>query len=165
MAELVMLTPAQVAERAQPKGSGRMGRQRSPERTRIIEEYKVALQAAAPGYGADVLLAEGEDKRTVRHNLKAAAEELNQVLDFRPIKDPSRIHFRVITPEERAAKPKRGGRPRKAAAAAQVAEGEPVGHVQEPTPAQPGMTQEEPVELPKKRGRRPKTAANQEAAA
>ena len=165
VAHITMLTPAQVAEREQRKGPGRMGRRRSPERTRIIEEYKVALQEAHPGYGADVFLVEGEDKGTVRHNLQAAGEELGHVLDFRPIRDPSRLHFRVITPEERAAKPKRGGRPRKPAAAVQVAEGEPGGHVQEPPPAQPGMIQDAPVEPPKKRGRRPRTAANHEAAA
>ena len=87
-----------------------MGRRRSPERTRIIEAYKAALQDAQPGYGADVHLEEGDDKRTVRQNLKAAAEELNVALDFRPIRDPNRIHFRVITPEEQAARPKCGGR-------------------------------------------------------
>ena len=154
MAELVMLTPAQVAEREQPKGPGRVGRRRSAERTRIIEEYKAALQDAQPGYGADVLLAEGEDKRTVRHNLKAAADELGQIFDFRPIKDRSRIHFRVITPEEQAARPKRGGRPRQSAGEAPAAQ-----------PAPPVVAQEAPVELPKKRGRRPRTAADQEAAA
>ena len=114
MADIVLLTPEQVAEREQkPKGQGRSGRRRSPERTRIIEEYKSALQQAEPGYGGDVLLPEGEEKRVVRQNLKAAADELNLALDFRPIKDKHRIHFRVITPEERAAKPRRGGRPRK----------------------------------------------------
>ncbi len=117
MAEIIILTPEQLAERAQkPRGQGRVGRRRSPERTRIIEEYKAVLQQAQPGYGGDVLLAAGDDKRLVRQNLKAAAEELNQVLDFRPIRDPMRIHFRVITPEERAAHPKPGGRPRKRAA-------------------------------------------------
>ena len=53
-------------------------------------------------------------KRLVRQNLKAAAEELGITLDFRPIKDKSRMHVRVITPEEKAAQPPRGGRPRKA---------------------------------------------------
>ncbi len=71
------------------------------------------MQEAQPGYGGDVLLAAGEDKRLVRQNLQAAADELNQVLDFRPIKDKTRMHFYVITPEEREARPKRGGRPRK----------------------------------------------------
>ena len=85
MAEIVILSPEQVAEREQPKGRGRRGRQRSPERTRIIEAYKAALQQAHPGYGADVLLAEGDDKRVVRQNLKAAAEELHLALDFRPL--------------------------------------------------------------------------------
>ena len=116
-------------------------------------EYKAALQPAQPGYGGDVLLPEAEDKRAVRQNLQAAAEELNLALDFRPIRDKSRIHFRVITPEERAARPKRSGRPRQIAVEAQAAQ-----------QAQPVVAQEEPVELPKKRGRRPRTAANQEAA-
>ncbi|HSH83354.1 MAG TPA: hypothetical protein VLA19_32885 [Herpetosiphonaceae bacterium] len=48
----------------------------------------------------------------MRENLKAAAQELTLALDFRPIADPSRLHFRVITVEEQAAKPGRGGRPR-----------------------------------------------------
>ena len=43
----------------------------------------------------------------------AQLRRMNQALEFRPIKDKTRIHFRVITPEEKAAKPKRGGRPRK----------------------------------------------------
>ena len=60
-----------------------------------------------------MLLSEGEDKRVVRQNLKAATDKLNLTLDFRPIKDPTRIHFRVITSEERAARPRRGGRPPK----------------------------------------------------
>ncbi len=165
MAELVLLTPEQVAERTQPKGPGRMGRRRSPERTRIIEAYKAALQDAQPGYGADVHLEEGDDKRTVRQNLKAAAEELNVALDFRPIRDPNRIHFRVITPEEQAARPKRGGRPRRTAPEQQVVEGAPDGPGQERARAEPGMPQEVPAEAPKRRGRRPRTAANQEATA
>ena len=154
MAELHIVTPAQLPEREQPKGPGRVGRRRSPELTRIIEEYKAALQQAQPGYGGDVRLPEGEDKRAVHQNLQAAADELNQVLDFRPIRDPSRIHFRVITPEERAARPQRGGRPRQRAGEAPAAQ-----------PAPPVGAHEAPVELPKKRGRRPRTAADQEAAA
>ena len=153
MAELILLTPAQLAEREQ-KPRGQVGRRRSPERTRIIEEYKGVLQQAQPGYGGDVLLAEDEDKRMVRQNLKAAAEELNVALDFRPIRDPNRIHFRVITPEARAARPKRGGRPRTSAGATQAAQ-----------PAPPVGAQEAPVALPNKRGRRPRTAGQHEAAA
>ncbi|MDQ5853846.1 MAG: hypothetical protein M3380_17630 [Chloroflexota bacterium] len=61
------------------------------------------MQAAQPGYDGDVLLAAGDDKRRVRQHLQAAADELNQVLDFRPIKDKTRMQFRVITPEERTA--------------------------------------------------------------
>ena len=114
MATITVLTREQIAEReTKPAGGVRPGRRRSPERIRIIEEFKAVLQQAEPGYGADVSLAESEDKRIVRLNLKAAAEEVGLVLDFRPIKDKSRIHFRVITPEEKAAKPRRGGRPRK----------------------------------------------------
>jgi len=110
MADIRIVTPEELQERNKPKG--RPGRQRSPERTRIIEAYKAALEDVQPGYGADVLLEEGEDKRTVRQNLKAAADELNLIFDFRPVKDATRIHFRVITPEEHAAKPRRGGRAR-----------------------------------------------------
>jgi hypothetical protein len=114
MAEILILTPQELAEREQkPKGKGRSGRRRSEERTRIIEEYKAALRDAEPGFGADVMLAEGEDKRIVRQNLKAAADELNKALEFRPIKDKTRIHFRIITLEEKSKKPRRGGRPRK----------------------------------------------------
>jgi hypothetical protein len=71
------------------------------------------MQAAQPGFGADVFLTTDETKRLVRQNLKAAAAELNLALDFRPMKNPTRLHFRFITPEDYAAKPKRGGRPRK----------------------------------------------------
>jgi hypothetical protein len=114
MAELRLLTPTELAEREQkPKGRSRSGRRRSEERTRIIEEFKAAMRYAELGYGAFVLLSEGVDKRIVRQNLKAAADELNKALEFRPIKDRTRIHFRIITPEEKAAKPRRGGRPRK----------------------------------------------------
>ena len=114
MAEIRILSPDELAQREQkPKGRNRSGRRRSEERTRVIEEFKAKMRDAQPGYGGDVLLTEGEDKRMVRQNLKAAADELNQALEFRPIKDKTRIHFRVITPEEKAAKPKRGGRPRK----------------------------------------------------
>lgn len=114
MAEIRIVSPEEIAEREQkPKGRSRSGRRRSEERTRVIEEYKAAMRNATPGFGGDVTLAPGEDKRMVRQNLKAAAEELGHALEFRPIKDKSRIHFRVITTEEKAARPKRGGRPRK----------------------------------------------------
>ncbi len=116
MAEIRILTPEQLEEREQ-KPKGRSGRRRSDERTRIIEEYKIALRDVQPGFGGDVNLGEDEEKRTVRQNLKAAAQELNMALEFRPIKDKSRIHFRVITTEQAEAKPKRGGRPRKNRAA------------------------------------------------
>ncbi len=115
MADIRIFTPQELQEQEQ-KSTGRPGRQRSPERTRIIEEYKAALQDVQPGYGGDVVLAEGEEKRTVRLNLKEAAQELNLALDFRPIKNPMRMHFRGITPEEAAQQPRRGGRPRKTSA-------------------------------------------------
>ena len=167
MAEIILLTPEQVAEREQkPKGQGRVGRRRSPERTQIIEEYKAALQHAQPGYGGDVLLAEEEDKRTVRHNLQAAAAELGHILAFRPIRDPSRIHFRVITPEEHAARPKRGGgRPRKPAPEQPVEDGTPEEPGQELPHAEPAMLPEAPVELTTKRRGRLRKAATREAAA
>ncbi len=112
MADIRIVTPQELHER-EHKPKGRAGRQRSPERTRVIEAYKAVLQDVQPGYGADVILEEGEDKRKVRQDLKAAADELNLIFEFRPIyKDTARMHFRVITPEEKAAKPKRGGRPR-----------------------------------------------------
>jgi hypothetical protein len=161
MAEITLLTPEQVAEREQKRdGRGRSGRRRSPARTRIIEGYKAVMQDVAPGYGADVLLAEDEDKRVVRQNLKAAAQELNVALDFRPIKDKSRIHFRFVTPEEQAARPKRGGRPRKHA---QDVLAKADGAREQPQAAEhvlPAVTQEQPTEAPKKRTRRPRAAAS-----
>ena len=113
MATLSLLTPDELAQREQQPATRKSGRRRSAERTRIIEGFKTALQNAEPGYGADVLLDEGEDKRIVRQNLKAAADDLGIALDFRPIKVKNRIHFRIITPEEKAARPYRGGRPKK----------------------------------------------------
>jgi hypothetical protein len=114
MATLQIITPEElVARQRKPKGRGRSGRRRSEARQQVIDQFKHALASAEPGYGGDLLLDEGEEKRVVRQSLKAAAEELGKALDFRPIKDKSRIHFRIITPEEKAAKPKRGGRPKK----------------------------------------------------
>ena len=159
MAEITLLTPEQLAERdRKPTGPGRGGRGRSPDRTRIIEEYKAALQQAQPGYGADVLLAPTEDKRIVRQNLKAAAEELNLALDFRPVRDRSRIHFRVITPEEQAARPKRSGRPRKNVPAEQP---EPDSAGEQVQTLEP----EPPAESSKKRTRKSRTSVSQEASA
>ncbi len=114
MATLNILTPEELEKREQKPERRRTGRRRSAERNRIIESFKAALQDATPGYGVDVTLSETEDKRLVRQNLKAAAEELGIALDFRPIKDKSRMHVRVITPAEKAARPSRSGRPRKA---------------------------------------------------
>ena len=112
MARLNILTPEELANREQ-KPRQRGGRKRSPERTRMIEDFKGVLVQAEPGYGADVLLSEDEDKRTVRQNLKAAADGLGMALEFRPIKTRNRIHLRVISLEQKAAMPKRPGRPRK----------------------------------------------------
>ena len=114
MARLNLLTPEELESREQKPPRGRTGRKRGAERTRIIEEFKAELQDAIPGYGVDVTLEEGEDKRLVRNNLKAAADELGIALDFRPIKGKNRMHVRLITPEEKAAMPVRGGRPKKA---------------------------------------------------
>ena len=115
MATLNILTPEELVTREQkPKGVGR-GRRRSLKRSRIIEGFKEVLQQAKSGYGADVLLSEDEDKRTVRTNLKDAASELGLALEFHPFKDKRRMHFRVMTLEEKAARPYRGGgRPKKA---------------------------------------------------
>ena len=113
MAKLNILTPEEIDAREQKPPRGRTGRRRSPQRIRMIEGFKAELANATPGYGGDVLLGEDEDKRLVRQNLKAAADELGIALMFRPIRDKNRIHFRIITLEERAARPPRGGRPRK----------------------------------------------------
>ncbi len=121
VAAITLLTPDQLAERSKPKGKGRTGRHRSPERTQVIEAYKAMMQEAQPGFGADVVLTADETKRLVRQNLKAAAAELNLALDFRPMKNPTRLHFRFITPEDYAAKPKQCGRPRKNRPDAQAA--------------------------------------------
>ena len=111
MAELHLLTPAELAAREQfQQRPGKPGRRRSPEQTHIIEAYKATLQQAHPGFGGEVVLAAGERKRKVRQQLKTAGQAVGYALDFCPTKDPMRIHFRVITPEERAAHPKPGGR-------------------------------------------------------
>src|SRR5919202_3262997 len=152
MAEITLLTPEQIADRQlKPKGKGRSGRRRSEERARIIEEYKAAMQDVQPGYGADVLLAEGEEKRIVRQNLKVAAAEQNIGLEFRPIKDPSRIHMRFISLEEQAARPRRGGgRPRKNAPAGAADTTETNGESEDSTEAQP-TEQQAPPAAPKRR--------------
>src|SRR4051794_31508145 len=102
MAEITLLTPEQLSEREPKKGQGKGGRRRSPERTRIIEGYKAALQDAQPGYAADIMIESGEDKRVVRQDIKVAADELGKPFEFRPRKDRS-LHIRFITAEEKAA--------------------------------------------------------------
>ncbi len=162
MAEITLLTPEQIAEREQkPNGQGRSGRRRSPARTRIIEAYKAAMAEGQPGYGADVLLAEDEDKRVVRQNLKAAAAELDVALDFWPIKDKRRIHFRFVTLEEKAARPKRGGRPRKHAQAVAATPDGAREHAQDAVQDLPPAAPEQPVDVPKKRTRRPRTTTRE----
>ena len=128
MAEIVVLTPEQLTARDQSQARGQGGRRRSAEHSRIIAGYTASLHAAEPGDGGDVRLAEGEAKQVVRQHLQAAAAALGLALAFRPVRDPTRLHFRVITPEERAARPRRGGRPRKQKSAApeQVAAATPV---------------------------------------
>ena len=166
MAEITILTLEQLAEREQ-KPTGRMGRRRSEARTQIIEAYKALMQGAHPGYGADVFLADGELKRIVRQNLKAAAAEQNIGIEFRPIKDPARLHIRFITVDEQAAKPKgRGGRRRKSEhPLAELAEGngeteeadeatEASGEGEGATEAQPGEAQEQSATPKRRRTRR-----------
>ena len=70
------------------------------------------LATAPTSDSADVTFEPGEDKRVVWQDLKVAAAEIGRALEFRRIKDPSRLHFQIVTPEEYAAKPRRGGRPR-----------------------------------------------------
>ena len=162
MAEITLLTPEQLIERQQkPKGQGRSGRRRSAERTRIIEEYKAALQGVQPGYGADVVLADGEEKRIVRQNLKAAAAEQNLGLEFRPLKDPSRIHLRFITIEEQAAKPKRGGRPRKSASPDVTDAADAAGAAPAPSAASPAEQQAQPAPAKQRRTRRAAAPASE----
>jgi len=156
MAAITLLTPEQLAQRDQkPKGEGRSGRRRSEERTRRIEAYKAALQGVAPGYGADVLLADDEDKKRVRHDLHVAADELGLALAFRPVKDPSRLHVRFITSEEHAAMPTRRGRPRNSASVKATASDGAGELAQAPEPQRLPTPHEQPTESPKKRRRRP----------
>src|SRR5687768_6556836 len=107
MADITILTPEELTARDSKPTGKRAGRRRSDERTMIIDSYKQALQGAGPGFGGEVSLDEGEEKRIVRQNLKAAAEELDLILSFRPIKQVNQIKFLVITPAEKAAQPKR----------------------------------------------------------
>jgi len=167
MADIHVLTPQELQERDH-KPKSRRGRQRSPERTAAIEGYKQALQNAQPGYGADVILEEGEEKRKVRQNLKAAADELNLIFDFRPIKDKSRLHFRVLPPEEPQPEPP----PELETAiehSEQAAEHPATSPIPAPEPALaveqlpqgellPDLTPE-PEATPQRRGRRPRTTS------
>ena len=104
MTQIRLLSPDELAAREQKPPRQRGGRRRSPERTRLIEAYKVALQGAPPGSGGDMLLTAGEEKRRVRKDLREAASELQLALAFRPTKDPTRIHFRVLSADEYAAR-------------------------------------------------------------
>ncbi len=112
MADIQLFSAEELADQER-KRRGKGGRRRSEERQRIIDQYKVTLLPAQVGWGGDVVLSEDDDKRLVRQNLKIAAKEIGKLIEFRPIKDSMRIRFRIITPEEQAAKPRRPGRPRK----------------------------------------------------
>ena len=50
---------------------------------------------------------------SVRRQLKTAAGDLGMALEFRPIKTKNRMHIRVVTLEEKAANPYRGGKSKK----------------------------------------------------
>ncbi len=166
MDNIRIVTPEELQERDKPKG--RPGRQRSPERTRAIEAYKAALQGVQPGFGADVVIEEGEDKRKVRQNLKAAAAELNLIFDFRPIKDTSRLHFRVLPPEEPQPEP-----PQEQETAIEHSEQAEEQPATSPIPApEPALAVEqipqgellpeltpEPEATPQQRGRQPRTTS------
>ncbi len=154
MATLNILTPEQLQNREQKPPRRRTGRRRSAERNRIIEALKAELQDANPGYGVDVILSEGEDKRLVRQNLKAAADELGIALDFRPIKDKSRMHVRVISPEEKAAMPPRGGRPKKG-----QPQPEAIQETVEEAPRETNGTEPEAAPSTRSRWRRPQSQA------
>ena len=110
MATMNILTPEELAARdAQPGLNESVGgRNRSPERSRKIEAFKEVLAQVSPGYCADVLLGEDEDKGEVRRQLKTAANDLGMALQFRPIKTKNRMHIRIITLEEKAALPVHG---------------------------------------------------------
>ena len=114
MASIQTFTAEEFAERNR-KTKSSMGRQRSAERQRVIDQYKQALQDLEPGAGGEVVLDEGEVKRTVRLIITDAAKEVDKPLKFYPVRDQHLIKFQVITPAEKAAQPKRGGRPKKAA--------------------------------------------------
>ena len=137
IAEIHILSPEELAAREERHVQGRVGRPRNPERVRIIEAYKAVLQQAQPEGGGDVLLTAGETKRMVREALHAAAAELNLTLDFRPIKDPSRLHFRVRPRQAHVARPRRAGRPRPRAGEVEGAPGAAAGLVQPGAQAQP----------------------------
>ncbi|GIV96342.1 MAG: hypothetical protein KatS3mg057_0999 [Herpetosiphonaceae bacterium] len=109
MAELKLFTPEELAERRKPR---RQQRREAKERT--IEQFREQLERAGPGYGGEVVLEEGDDKRKTRGLLKEAATRAGLQLRFRPIKDPSRIEFSVVEGEEEQPT-RRGGRGRQRA--------------------------------------------------
>jgi hypothetical protein len=98
MAELKLFTPEEIAERKKPKRQ-----QKREAKERMIADYKSGLTGAKPGYGGEISLGDGEDKRKVRSLLKEAATRSGLQLRFRPIKDASRIEFSVIEhPQQKA---------------------------------------------------------------
>ena len=99
MAKIHITTPEELTARGmKPRRSGQT---RSAERTAIIEEYKQFLSAITPGYMREVVLEDGETKPLVRMNLRAAADELGRVIEFRTMKDPQRLKFLITHPKER----------------------------------------------------------------
>lgn len=112
MAELKLYTPDELAERKKPKRQ-----QKREAKERIIETYRAQLTEAQPGYGGEILLEEGEEKRKIRGILKEAAARNGLQLRFRPIKDPKRIEFSVIQKEEQTSARRGGSRGRRRAAA------------------------------------------------
>jgi hypothetical protein len=112
VAELKLFTPEELAERKKPKRQ-----QKREAKERMIEQYSSQLAGAKPGYGGEIALGDGEDKRKIRSLLKEAATKSGLQLRFRPIKDSSRIEFSVIeNPEKKTAQRggNRGGRRPKA---------------------------------------------------
>jgi hypothetical protein len=111
MAKFTLWTPEQMQERSKPK---RM--QQREARERAIAEYSEYLKGATPGFGGQLELDSGEDKRKVRAMVREAADKHGLNLRFRPIKDKTRIEFHVTDTEEQPKAPAGGtrrGRPKK----------------------------------------------------
>ena len=111
MAKLQLFTPEEIAERKKPKRQ-----QKREAKERQIAAYAGSLKGAKPGFGGEIQLDDGDDKRKVRSVLKEAAARTGIQLRFRPIKDQSRIEFSVVEGAAKAGakgatdKPARGRR-------------------------------------------------------